>query len=198
MASFLPPRIDPEKYIFKKSITGFSCQKSEVKCMMSNVCAGIHYFFHLTFAICHLTSIPQPLNFNLNLNIFHPFTDSAPPSHTTAGRQVLLPQASLWENPGRSTSSRMQFGSTSFPMLSTYIHPYIRRTDSSGRTGHPQLSTISIQYPAPSTQHLPFRFAHGINSTMSFPSPAVRKTQVSLNSTQNPKFFHHSPLTNNF
>jgi len=39
--------------------------------------------------------------FYLFLNL-HSLTDAAPPSLTTAGRQVLLPQASLRKNPVRS------------------------------------------------------------------------------------------------
>jgi len=54
--------------------------------------SSLTYFYLLSFLL------------SLNSNPFLPFsfTDSAPPSHTTAGRQVLLPWASLWEDAGRS------------------------------------------------------------------------------------------------
>jgi len=37
------------------------------------------------------------------------------PGSGRLGRQVFLPQASPWENPGRSLPSRIQFGSTFRP-----------------------------------------------------------------------------------
>gem|GEM_PF-5402906 len=41
----------PSSLILNSRSTGVLCQKSEVKCMMSNVCAGIHSFLLFSFDI---------------------------------------------------------------------------------------------------------------------------------------------------
>gem|GEM_PF-4346804 len=44
-------RNSPSSLILNSRFTGILCQKSEVKCMMSNVCAGIHYFLLFPFDV---------------------------------------------------------------------------------------------------------------------------------------------------